>query len=82
MDKSIYSQLQVKLQHLLREMRLEEGLRQIDLASMLDQPQSFISKYESGERILDFLELRQICEALRVRMSEFIDRFERDADET
>ncbi len=34
-------------------MRLEAGLQQANLAVLLDQPQSFVSKYESGERILE-----------------------------
>jgi hypothetical protein len=28
---------------------LDAGLRQVDLAEWLGQPQSFVSKYESGE---------------------------------
>ena len=82
MKKTRYSPLQVKLQFLLREIRLDVGLRQADLAEMLEQPQSFVSKYESGERILDFLELRQICIALGLTMVEFVDRFEGDINES
>lgn len=81
MEKSRYSPLQKKLQRILREMRLEAGLRQADLAVLLDHPQSFVSKYEYSERILDFLELRQICAVMGFTMSEFIDRFEENADE-
>ncbi len=81
MEKSRYSSLQEKLQQILREMRLESGLRQTDLAGLLGQPQSFVSKYESGERLLDFLELRQVCAAMGFTMSEFINRFERGSDE-
>jgi len=81
MKKSRYSPLQEKLQRILREMRLEAGLRQTDLAGLLEQPQSFVSKYESGERILDFLELRQVCATMGFTISKFINRFERDVDE-
>ena len=80
MEKSRYGHLQKKLQRILREMRLEAGLRQTVLAGLLDQPQSFVSKYESGERMLDFLELKQVCAAMGFTMSEFINRFEKDAD--
>ncbi len=82
MKKTRYSPLQEKLQFILREIRLDVGLRQADLAEMLEQPQSFVSKYESGERILDFLEVRQICIALGLTMVEFIDRFEGDINES
>jgi len=82
MEKSRYSPLQKKVQKILREMRHESGMRQADLADLLGQPQSFVSKYESGERILDFLEIRQVCAAMGFTMLEFINRFERDINET
>ncbi|MGH9686910.1 MAG: helix-turn-helix domain-containing protein [Candidatus Acidiferrales bacterium] len=61
---------------LLRQVRTEAGLRQIDLAKKLNQPQSFVSKYESGERRLDLLELGQVCDACRITLLEFVRRFE------
>jgi hypothetical protein len=39
---------------------------QVQLAEMLGRPQSFVSKYERGERRLDFVEVFEIAEALRV----------------
>ena len=51
---------------LLRKLRTTAGLRQQDLAAKLNQPQSFVSKYESGERSLDLVELREICAAIGV----------------
>ena len=76
MDKSIGSTDQERLQELLRQIRLEAGLRQVDLAERLGQPQSFVSKYESGERLLDLLEIRQICKAVGISLEKFIRRFE------
>jgi len=61
---------------LLRQVRLEAGLRQSDLAHLLGQPQSFVSKYESGERRLDILELQQVCHALGISLTEFVRRLE------
>lgn len=61
---------------MLRQIRLEAGLRQADLARKLGQPQSFVSKYESGERRLDVLELRQICTVLGVSLTEFVRQLE------
>lgn len=61
-------------------MRLDAGLRQADLARKLRQPQSFVSKYESGERRIDILELREICMALGVSLSEFVRRWENESD--
>ncbi len=67
---------QDKLRFLLRQIRQEANLRQIDLAKQLGQPQSFVSKYESGERRLDIFELRQICEVTGISLVEFVRRLE------
>ncbi len=76
MAKSIFSKHQEQLQKVLRETRVEAGLTQADLAGRLDQPQSFVSKYESGERLLDIVELRRVCEAVGVSLTDFIRRWE------
>ncbi len=76
MEKSIYSKEQKQLSKLLKQIRLGAGLRQEDLAKTLGKPQSFVSKYESGERCLDILELRQVCHAIGINLSEFVSRFE------
>lgn len=41
-------------------------MTQAQLALLLGRPQSFISKYERGERRLDFVEVLEIAVALRV----------------
>lgn len=60
----------------MREVRTGAGLRQVDLAERLGQPQSFVSKYESGERRLDLLEVRRICEAVGITLEEFVRKLE------
>jgi hypothetical protein len=47
------------------------------LSARLHKPQSFVSRYESGQRRLDLLELRQICQTVGVSLPEFVERFER-----
>lgn len=61
---------------LLRELRSEAGLRQQDLAERLGKPQSFVSKYETGERRLDILELRDVCGSCGFPLVEFVVRLE------
>lgn len=61
---------------LLREARVLAGLRQSDLAARIGEPQSFVSKVESGERRLDLVELHHVCMALSLPLSEFVRRFE------
>lgn len=64
---------------LVRQMRVDAGLRQADLARKLGEPQSFVSRYESGDRRLDVLELRHICGVLGVPLIDFIRRLEGDS---
>lgn len=76
MTKSKLAADRKRLPALLRQIRLEAGLRQIDVAQRLGQPQSFVSKYESGERRLDLFELRQVCAAFGISLTDFVHRFE------
>ncbi len=76
MQKAIYSQDQSRLQKLLKTARLEAGLTQAELAQRLGVNQSFVSKYESGERRLDLIELRNICKALGIPLLSFVKRFD------
>jgi transcriptional regulator with XRE-family HTH domain len=61
--KHIRLDQQKKLLVLLRGIRVDAGLTQNELASRLSRDQTFVSKYESGERRLDILELREVCQA-------------------
>ena len=61
---------------LLKDARVEAGLRQVDLARKLRVPQSRISKYEVGERRVDIIELREICAALDKPFLEFVEDLE------
>ena len=76
MEKSVHSENQKKLQRLLRDLREAKQLRQEDVAEALEVPQSFVSKVESGERRLDILELREVCEVLGVSMAKFCKQLE------
>lgn len=67
---------------LLKQLRTNAQLTQADLASKLKQPQSFVSKYESGERRLDILELRSICAVLGLSLTDFVKTLEDKLNET
>jgi transcriptional regulator with XRE-family HTH domain len=64
------------LLQLLRNVRLEAGLRQEDLAQLLGRRQAYVSKYELGERRLDLLELIAVCDSIGISLSNFVARFE------
>ena len=76
--KNIRLNQQKKLLVLLRGVRVEAGLTQSKLASRLGTDQTFISKYESGERRLDILELREVCQVIGIDFVAFIRRLDKD----
>jgi transcriptional regulator with XRE-family HTH domain len=73
-EKSIYSAEYQQLCTLLRQLRQEAGFTQVDVAKRLDVAQSFISKYESGERRLDVIELRHVAEAIGTTLEAVVSR--------
>ena len=56
-------------QKALADARQEKGLTQSEVAARLRKPQSYVSKYESGERRLDVIEFLEVCEAMSVSPS-------------
>ena len=61
---------------LIKSVREESGVTQLELAERLGMEQSTISKIERRERRVDVTELRRICIALGVSFREFISNFE------
>jgi transcriptional regulator with XRE-family HTH domain len=76
MDKSIHTNEYAALLALLRESRQVANLSQIQLAALLGQSQSFVSKMEIGERRLDLIQLRTICNVLGTSLPDFVQKLE------
>jgi transcriptional regulator with XRE-family HTH domain len=74
--KSIHTDQQQLFQELLKQVRLEAGLTQVELAKKLNTSHSRISDYERGGRRLDMVQMKKYCEALGITLREFVDRFE------
>jgi len=64
MEKSLYSKRHKLLVEFLREARKNAGLTQQEVADRLRKPQSFVAKYENGERRLDFVEMIDVAGVL------------------
>lgn len=73
MAKSIHSKRQERLQALLVEARKSAGLTQVELAKRLRRSQSFVTKYERGERRLDVVEFLAVIAALRADPHKIIE---------
>jgi transcriptional regulator with XRE-family HTH domain len=55
--------------------RKAANVTQVELAARLGRPQSFVSKYERGERRLDVVEFCQIAEALGHEPARLLQEF-------
>ena len=62
--KSVHTPEHRALRELLTDAREKEGLTQQKLAESLGKPQSFVAKYEGGERRLDVIEFVRIARAI------------------
>lgn len=65
------------LRQRLVELREKSGLTQVELAARLGKPQSYVSKYERGERRLDLIDLFEITSALEQEAVSLVADFHR-----
>lgn len=59
----MYDKQHETLRKELKAIRIAAGLSQEQLADQLGTKQSIVSKYERGERNLDFIEVVKVCRA-------------------
>ncbi|HEY9079374.1 helix-turn-helix transcriptional regulator [Magnetovibrio sp.] len=64
MSSSLHSDRYEQFRLLLIEKRKSASLTQAMVAGRLQKPQSFVSKYEKGERRIDLIEFLDIAEAI------------------
>ena len=64
-----------RFRELLIQARKEADLTQAELSSRLRRPQSFVSKYERGERRLDVVEFGEVAKALGIDPVRFLQKF-------
>lgn len=68
-------------QHLCKyliQAREEKCFTQVEVAQRLHKPQSYVSKYERGERRLDILEFIDLAKALDISPDIFFNNFWND----
>jgi transcriptional regulator with XRE-family HTH domain len=64
--KSVFTAKYERFRKRLVSARKLAGLTQMQLANRLSRPQSFVSKYERGERRLDVVEFLEVARAIGV----------------
>ena len=76
MTKSVFTQKYDRFRLLMIEARKSADLTQAELATKLSRPQSFVSKYERGERRLDVVEFLEVARALGMDAVKFIKKLD------
>ena len=66
MTNSIFTERYNRFRLSLIESRKAKDLTQVELANKLKRPQSFVSKYERGERRLDIIEFFEVARAVGI----------------
>jgi len=66
------------LREILTNFRATAQLTQAQLSLKLNRPQSYVSKYESGERKLTLVEVREIAICTGSTLSELVEAFEEE----
>ena len=74
MPKSIFSAKYILFMNMLVAARKEAKMKQADLGARLGRGQSYVSKFERGERRLDIVEFLEVAEALEIDVHRFIEQ--------
>ena len=75
MRDTLRSPRQIVLRTELRNLRERQGLSQVAVAKRLNRHQSFVSKYECGERRLSVIEFIDVVRALGAEPAAVLRRF-------
>jgi len=74
-SKNVRNAAYQKFRRLLVDARKNADVTQAELSGRLKRPQSFVSKYERGERRLDVVEFGDVAKALGLDPVVFLRRF-------
>jgi len=76
MVNSVHTKRYGALLSVLINARKAKGFSQAELAEMLGRVQTFVSKYERGERRLDLVEFIDVAEALELDVVKIIRKIQ------
>lgn len=71
----MHSQRYQLFRALLVTAREASGLTQVQVSERMGKPQSFVSKYERGDRRLDLTEFVELADVLSINAATFIDDY-------
>jgi transcriptional regulator with XRE-family HTH domain len=58
--------------------REDAGYTQVQLADLMGQTQTYVSKCERGQRRVDVVEFRKFCFYLKISPAQFLDQLDRE----
>ncbi|MBE7410872.1 MAG: helix-turn-helix transcriptional regulator [Leptospiraceae bacterium] len=73
MKKTIYTKEYKIFQKLLKQARKESKLTQVEVSLKLEQPQSYISKIEAGDRRIDVIEFWRLAKIYKKPVEYFFN---------
>lgn len=82
MRDSLRSPRQQQLRTLLCALRTRHRLTQSDVADRLARPQSFVAKYEGGERRLSVIEFIDVVRALEANPTDVLQQLIKAIEQT
>lgn len=82
MQKSLRTPRHQLLLSMLVDARRARGMTQAEVAEALGKPQSFVAKYENGERRLDVIEFVDIVAVLDISSATILAQVEAEGNAT
>ena len=76
MPKSVFTDKYNQFREMLIAARRSKGATQAQVATKLRKPQSYVSKYELGERRLDIVEFLEVARVLEINPCQFLQQLE------
>lgn len=78
---SRHSPAHAELALLLKDLRLEAGMSQLEVSTHLgDRPQSYVSSVEVGQRGIDLIQVMELASLYGVSLVDFAKRFQERLD--
>ncbi|MGP0565189.1 MULTISPECIES: helix-turn-helix domain-containing protein [unclassified Nitrospina] len=75
--RSVFTKEYEELLTFLINARKNKRLTQVQIAKKLKKPQSFVSKYERGERRLDVIEFLEVAEAIGIEANKLFSSIQK-----
>lgn len=77
MARNLYTDEHEELVTLLKDLRLEKGMSQAEVAAQLDRPQTFLNSIEVGDRVVSVVQVLNLRRIYELTSVEFAQRLKK-----